>query len=241
MRTLRIVIADDKLESLKIIQHYIDQSEDFKVEGICRDGLELIEKIQYSSPDLILADINMPKKNGIDAIKECLQINPDLKFIFITGYDDYAVEAFNLSAVDYIVKPVKPVRLFTALYKAKNLLERQASSLPSPHKRLSLKSAGSIYYIPFNDIIFIEKLGKKCFVHTPSQVYETYEGIKTLYERLDHSFFLSHRSYAINLNRVSHITPRNETYQVFFSGYLHHAYISKLKINEFHSKLSLFI
>ncbi|MTH53718.1 response regulator [Bacillus mangrovi] len=241
MKPFRIVIADDKPDSLEIMKHYLKKSDDFSIEAVCRDGEQLIEQIQCSSPDLILADIHMPRKNGMDAIKECLKINPDVKFIFITGYDEYAVEAFNLSAVDYIVKPVKPVRLFAALHKARSLLERASSPYSVQPRKLHVKSGSSTYYILFEDILFLEKLGRKCMIHTTKEVYETYEGIKTLYERLDQSFFLTHRSFVVNLNCVSHITPKNETYEVHFRNYQKHAYISKLKISEFNSRLSMFV
>ncbi|WP_339147528.1 MULTISPECIES: LytTR family DNA-binding domain-containing protein [unclassified Sutcliffiella] len=234
MKPINVVIVDDNQDSLEILEFFIGELKEFIIVDTCRTGEELIDSVMKNEVDLVIADINMPGKNGMVAIKECLEFSPSLKFIFVTGYNEFAVEAFAISAVDYIVKPIEKIRLYKALERAKTQLisERVESGEKSSNKRLSVRSNSSFYYIPFEDIIFIEKSGKKCIIYTTSQAVETYENISDIFEQLDQTFYRTHRSYIVNLRMISHITPKNETYFAYFSNLEKYAHISKLKINE---------
>lgn len=234
MKPINVVIVDDNQDSLEILEFFIGELKEFSIVDTCRTGEALIDSVMKNKVDLVVADINMPEKSGMVAIKECLEFSPDLKFIFVTGYNEFAVEAFAISAVDYIVKPIEKIRLYKALERAKTQLlsERAESEEKIPSKRLSVRSNSSFYYIPFEDIIFIEKSGKKCIIYTTSQEVETYENISDIYEQLDQTFYRTHRSYIVNLRMISHITPKNETYFAYFSNLEKYAHISKLKINE---------
>ncbi|MDT2047630.1 LytTR family DNA-binding domain-containing protein [Bacillus sp. 1780r2a1] len=237
---VKVLIADDNIDSIEILEYFISQVPGFDLIGSCRDGEELIQQVMVQSPELILVDINMPSMSGLEAVKECLKIKPDLRFIFITGYDQFAVEAFELSALDYIVKPIEKQRLYVALERAKKTLAKQEkdNSTKSRAKRLPVKFNGSTYYIPINEIVFIEKSGKKCLIFTQLRTYETYENISDIYMYLDPNVFSqTHRSYIVNLEKVSHITPRNETYLVYFLNFDEYAHISKLKIQEVQKQL----
>lgn len=241
MNPIKVLIVDDNLDSQEILQFFVEQLPDFKIIGICNDGEQLVESVMMHKPDLILADINMPKKDGVQAIKECLLFNKELKFIFITGYDDYAVEAFNLSAIDYVVKPVEKARLYVALEKAKQVIgqSHHHTIIDKPDKSslLPIKFNGSIFYVPLNDILFIEKSGKKCMIYTTTSIFETYENISELQTQLSNNFFQTHRSYIVNLKKISHITPKNETFLVYFPNSDKYAHVSRLKINELQGKM----
>ncbi|MEK1831986.1 LytTR family DNA-binding domain-containing protein [Priestia megaterium] len=123
------------------------------------------------------------------------------------------MKAFELSALDYIVKPIEKTRLYMALERAKTPLEliKISQKAREKLKRLPVKFNGSTYYIPIDQIIFIEKSGKKCLIYTQSRVYETYENISDIYMYLNPSVFSqTHRSYIVNLQKVSHITPKTK-------------------------------
>ncbi|MBX9993286.1 MULTISPECIES: LytR/AlgR family response regulator transcription factor [Priestia] len=241
MNKINLIIADDNEDSVEILDYFIEQLPEFEVISTCKDGEQLVQEVMAKSPDLLLVDINMPTINGVDAIKKCLRIKPNLNFIFITGYDEFAVKAFELSALDYIVKPIEKTRLYMALERAKNSIgiDKNQSKKPGEQlKRLPVKFNGSTYYIPIDQIIFIEKSGKKCLIYTQSRVYETYENISDIYIYLNPSVFSqTHRSYIVNLQKVSHITPKNETYLVYFLEIDEYAHISKLKIQDVQKQL----
>jgi two-component system, LytTR family, response regulator len=240
MRPIKWILAEDHPDSMEIIKYFIGNRPDFQLVGCCANGEELVETVIRTKPDLLLTDINMPRKNGLQAVKDCLVFHPTLKYIFLTGYDEFAIEAFEIATVDYLVKPIDRNRLMAALEKAKTLLqfewgegEVEAQKL----KMLPLKEQNCTQYIPLSDIYFIEKIGKKCLVYTKAQIYETSEAIGKILSRLDDSFFQAHRSNIINLAKISQITPQNETYIVYFKDYDKTASLSKLKINEVRERM----
>jgi two-component system, LytTR family, response regulator len=241
MNPIKVILVDDNLDSLEIMRYFISDLPDFQLIGQCENGEELVEQVMCKKPDLVITDINMPKKNGIQAIKECQTFYPHTKFIFITGYDEFAVEAFEVAAVDYLVKPVEKVRLYQALEKARTLISYEQGGINTPKMNvLPLKEHNGTRFIPFTDIYFIEKTGKKCLVYTKTEIYETTETIGKILLRLDHQiFYQAHRSYIINLQKVSQISQRHETYIASFTGYDKQAGISKLKINEVRERISI--
>jgi two-component system, LytTR family, response regulator len=244
MDSIRTLLADDNQDSIEIIEYFLRDFPEFKIIGKCADGEELIEEVMLKKPDLILSDINMPKQNGLQAVRECLSFHPNLKFIFITGYNEYAVDAFRMSAIDYIVKPVEKERLYKALEKVREIFSFERNKFEEPIqaeviKNLPLKDQNSIRYIPLSDIYFIEKTGKKCLVYTKGEIHETNETIGKILDRLDPSFFPAHRSYIINLYKVKHIMPYNESFIASFQDFDKQASISKLKINEVRERISL--
>jgi len=145
MNKINLIIADDNEDSVEILDYFIEQLPEFEVISTCKDGEQLVQEVMAKSPDLLLVDINMPTINGVDAIKKCLRIKPNLNFIFITGYDEFAVKAFELSALDYIVKPIEKTRLYMALERAKNSI--------GIDKNQSKKESGFFYRLIYIDYI----------------------------------------------------------------------------------------
>jgi diguanylate cyclase (GGDEF)-like protein len=141
---IKIVIADDHEPSRKFIRRFLESMHQITIVAEAADGESLLRLVEQYRPNLVLVDISMPKLNGIKAIKECLKILPQLKVIFITGHNEYAVEAFDISAVDYIVKPIQRDRLITAIEKAKAIL------------KMSYELTEALYqkeYMAFHDIL----------------------------------------------------------------------------------------
>jgi two-component system, LytTR family, response regulator len=242
MNTIQTLLVDDHEDSLEILQFFMESIPGIQIIGTCRNGDELLDDVMRMKPDLVLTDINMPKKNGMNAIQECLTFDPHLKFIFITGYDEYAIEAFRINAVDYIVKPVEKGRLYQAIERAKKVISlEQSQSNPIPTKpsvkKLQIRDRSCTRYIPLDDIYFFEKIGKKSFIYTKHEIYETTEPLGNLVKRLDETFFQTHRSYIIHLDKISLITPQFETFTAFFHDYDKQASISKLKINEVRERM----
>lgn len=241
MEQARIIIVDDNEDSLDIMQYFIEQLPDFFIVDKCKNGEELVDSIMKTDPDVILLDINMPKLNGMEAMRSCLRIKSDLIFIFITSYDEYAVQAFELSALDYLVKPIEKTRLYTALEKVKKVRKQvtvQEKAATNHTQRLFIKDNNNYFYIPQHDIIFIEKIGKKCHIYTPQKTYTTSEAIGDLMRQLpEDTFFMSHRSYILNLTKISQIKAINQTYLAFFLNTDKYAHVSKLKIEELQHKI----
>lgn len=245
MKKYKVIIADDNADSREIIADFIHYLPDFTVVAEAVDGKEVIEQVMRNKEvDAVLVDIRMPKLNGFEAMKICMEYVPHLKFIFITGYDDYAVEAFAISAVDYIVKPVEAERLYKALDKVRRMRiaegeEPKSEMNAEKRKRIILRNRRLTFYIPIDDILFIEKNGKEALVHTANRTYVTLETLDSIEKKLNTSFFQSHRSYIVNLNKISHIETSGRTFLAYFSHYDKSAHISKHKIHTVQQKMTI--
>lgn len=241
MEEMNVIIADDDLPSSTLLGYLIELMPGYKVVGMAGNGQELLKLASKEKPNIILVDIQMPGMNGVEAAKKCKEMFPSLQVIFTTGSDEYAVEAFSLSAVDYIVKPIEKVRLYIALEKAKHLLKIQENkSVKAGSKsKLAIKSSNTSVYLFIEDILYIEKEGRKTILHTEKDRYETLESLQEIEERLPEYFYKTHRSYLVNLRKIVKIEAFGETYLASFSNLQKTAHISKLKINEVHRLLGL--
>ncbi|MBU9722986.1 MULTISPECIES: LytR/AlgR family response regulator transcription factor [Bacillaceae] len=237
---IKILIAEDDLDTQEIIASFINPLKAFEIIGSVHDGESLVEMMVDLGPDLIIADINMPNINGIDAIRQCIQIRPSIKFIFLTGHKEYATTAFDLNAVDYLLKPLKKDRLYVGLEKAKCFLHKKKMT-EKDRKILTVKVARASFFIHFSSILFIEKENRKTVIHTLDEKYETNETLESIYKRLNLDFFRTHRSFIVNIHWISHITGEGETYFAHLRKYPQYVHVSKLRLNELYKELSTHI
>ncbi|WP_409252027.1 LytR/AlgR family response regulator transcription factor [Bacillus sp. SCS-153A] len=234
---MNIVIADDDYAGRKILHHFLSALKEYTIIGEAENGEELIRHLIMEKPDIAIVDINMPFVSGMDAIKSCKESLPDLQVIFITGYREYAAEAFDWDAADYIVKPLMLPRLKQALERAKrlrkdNLAAKEDTGITmNANKKLIIKNYNNFLLIPYEDIIYIEKMERKTIIHTRSQTHETSETLAELMDRLTSNFIHSHRSYIININHIEAIRTSNQTYYAIFKEYKGRAKISKNHIS----------
>jgi two-component system, LytTR family, response regulator len=243
MNPFKVIIADDDEPSRTILSAFVQSFPEYKVVSEATNAEELIQSVIRDKPDIVLVDIHMPGLNGVEAVKACKEISPSIQAIFTTAYDDFAVEAFKVSAVDYIIKPIERTRLFMALEKAKKSL-RLYKNLKNPNQKeqaakLAIKSSNTFLYLLTEDILFAEKVGRKTIIHTKDRTFEVTESLQDLEEVLGDSFFKTHRSYLVNLKKISRINSSGETYLGFFQNSEKAAHISKLKINEVQSLIGM--
>ncbi|KGX85132.1 LytR/AlgR family response regulator transcription factor [Pontibacillus litoralis] len=241
--TYRLLIADDQGPSRKLLRQMIEKmaADSFEVVGEAEDGEEMIEKVFKYQPDLVMCDIEMPKRKGIEAVTELQKTRPSLKYIFTTAYESFAVQAFDLNAVDYILKPIEMSRLMLALERAKDVLGKKQSKgqqTGANMQRLPIRFNRSLYYVQVEDILFIEKSDRKSIIHTPTAQYSSSETLEYYLDFLDEHFVQSHRSFIINLARVNRIQASGKSYVVFFDGYETPAQISKQNIQRIQHLMS---
>lgn len=239
--SIRVIISDDDYQTRIILHKYLEMLPEFIIIGEASSGAELVRLIKERKPDLVLADIQMPDLNGLTAIRECLALLPDLNVIFVTGYDHFATQAFEIAAVDYIMKPVHRPRLYEALEKAKHrvTMERHLAALHAQARRkFPIRLHKSVHYIGYDDILFIEKDGKKIIFHTlQHQSVESLDKLDELLGPFELPLIQSHRSYIVNLNHISRISKMGETYLAYFGKYPHFAHIAKGRLKQIQSLL----
>ncbi|CAM4455097.1 LytR/AlgR family response regulator transcription factor [Paenibacillus tarimensis] len=244
MSTLQVVIAEDNSGARDILTRFLETFEQVEMIGAASDGEQLVRLVLQKRPHLVLADISMPGISGLEAVRECLRLLPELLVVFVTAYDQYAVEAFEIQAFDYIVKPVQIVRLAQVIERAKRAVQTLPAVPPlgqtvpaEQEAKVMIQSSRAIHFIPLDDILFIEKVGRKTVVHTRAATFETYESLASVMKKLGPGFVQSHRAYIIHLRHVLTIKPCGESVLVHFYDYEPTAYTSRDKLNEIMDRL----
>jgi len=226
MNKLRIVIADDERPARLFLRSILQDFEDAQIVGEAENGAEAIEIIKETKPDLALLDLQMPEVTGIDVVK--LLKKSQLPLVaFVTAYDEFAVQAFNVNAVDYLLKPVEKARLRETLNRAHERLEQtdfretesanlkaavavyQETSRQTLLERIPIRLRQEILLLPVSDIASIVADGELLHLtNLQNKKYTINFRLKDLEARLDSQKFVRlSRSALVNLEAIARISP----------------------------------
>ena len=203
---LRCLLIDDEPPALKVLANYISNINGLEIVGQCKNAIEALNILHEKTVDVIFLDIKIPKILGTEFLKSLS--NPP-KVIFVTAYRDYAVEGYELDAVDYLVKPVSFERFIKAISKVNRLMGRE-SLTASTHKQTSepfvyLKVDRDMKKVFLNEILYIEswKDYVKLFLSNGKTllVKQSISSMEMLLS--DHKFLRVHRSFMVSLNKIS--------------------------------------
>ncbi len=228
-RVLDIVVVDDEPLARKGLRLYLDDRDDFNLVAECESGTQALNAITKHDPDVVLLDIQMPGKDGIDVVK-ALQGDHMPLIVFVTAYNHYAIEAFEVKALDYILKPVDPLRLNETLDRCKQLVVQQrrhnkkgrllalcesdsnvfneeemrvGSSSSAEEQILNIRDGKNLFRFKYENIFWIESAGDYICVHTERENAIIKSTLKNLETQLSNSNFLRiHRSTIINTRQV---------------------------------------
>jgi two-component system, LytTR family, response regulator len=224
MKQLRAIIADDERLSRQALRAQLEKRSDILVVAECADGMAALTAIEREEPDVVFLDIRMPHLDGFELLDR-LDTDARPAVIFVTAYDEHAIRAFDVQAVDYLLKPFDETRLGAAVDRAlsrrreTNLSGRIESVLGSlshsgaEHerayaRRLLLRQTGRAIFVQTADIDWIEAVGSDVRLHMGEQTHMMKAAISHLERRLDPSQFMRiHRSTIVNLDRIAHIEP----------------------------------
>lgn len=218
MDSTKVMIVDDEAPARERLLRMLSKIEGVEVIGEAKDGLEAFEQIERLQPDLVLLDIQMPGLDGFGVL-DALQDPPPI--VFVTAYDEYALRAFEVSAVDYLLKPYSQDRLEAAVHRARTttfskeaLAQRSDSLFESLVEqgrfltRLAVQDREKIRLLDVSDIDWFSIEGGVLMTHTEEAAYVTRSTLDNLETRLDpEHFFRAHRSTIVNLDRVQEIIP----------------------------------
>ena len=221
-RKFRTLIVDDEPLARRRIKRLLARDPDIEIAGEGGNGRDAIAAIQDLSPDLLFLDVQMPEIDGFDVLEAIEPAKLPL-VIFVTAYDQYALRAFEVSAVDYLVKPFDRSRFERALQRAKSRLatergsdlNRQTLALleelkaRSSHvERLVVKAGGRAFFLKAEEIDWIEAEGKYVRLHDGKESYLLREAIGSMEAQLDPKRFPRiHRSTIVNIDRVRELQP----------------------------------
>ena len=206
-KTISCIIVDDEAVAREIIATHVSKIENIKVIAQCKNAIEAFNCISNSEVDLVFLDINMPEISGIAFAKS---INKSIKIIFTTAYRDYAVEGFELQAVDYLLKPIAFDRLLKAVntyFEVYNKPEVKATPITEAHDFIFVRSDRRMLKVDFNAIVYIESYSDYIKIHTKDNTIVTRETISAIEAKLPKQQFLRiHRSYIVAVKQITAFT-----------------------------------
>jgi two-component system LytT family response regulator len=221
-RVLRVLIADDELLARQRIEDLLAKEQNVVIAGTASDGNAAVEAIRTLKPDLVFLDVQMPGRTGLEVV-EAIGAESMPATIFTTAFDKFALRAFDLAAVDYLVKPFDDDRFAQALRRARKAIELEevgrmtqqlltllhaAPAEPAAPKReylerISVESRGQVRVVPVSKVDYITASGPYAELHVGDKTYAIRERMQVLEERLDPDvFFRIHRSAIVRLDRV---------------------------------------
>lgn len=218
MKKYKVIIIDDEPLARQLLQNFLKELDHFEVVAECTDGFEALKMIRELNPDLILLDIQMPKISGFELL-EVLQDPPMI--IFTTAFEQYALKAFEMNAVDYLLKPFSKSRFNVAMEKA--MLQLSAKKTPQENiaglnehlqnekgviDRVITRMGSKITVIPVDKIVHIEAQDDYVMLYTETGNHLKERTMKYFEEHLPSNTFVRiHRSFIININFIAGIEP----------------------------------
>jgi two-component system LytT family response regulator len=230
---LRVLVADDEPAARDKLVRLLGAHSDVTVAGIAANGADAARAIRELAPDVVLLDIRMPELDGLEVVDDVSRDGVATHVVFVTAYDEYAIRAFEVRALDYILKPFDAARLAETLDRLRRQVElerrpgaadirRTIADLAAPSteaelehapgqahlERICIKSIGRVQFIRMSDVEWIEAYGNYVRLHTPTEHPLARHTIRYLSERLDPGKFCRiHRSAIANLERIREMTP----------------------------------
>jgi len=201
---INCIIVDDEPVARKLLEEYIQDVDFLELKGKAENPLKANTLLDNNEIDLMFLDINMPKLSGIEFLRTSKELPPT---ILTTAYAEYAVEGFELSVLDYLVKPFSFERFFKAVNKAKDYYELKTKQPGSIHNNyFFVKCDGKIEKIFYDELLFIEAMLNYVILHTESRKMIVYLTVKSIAEQLPADKFLKiHKSYIVNTSKIKNI------------------------------------
>ncbi len=213
MTTIRTLVVDDEKLARERLKGFLSAIKDVEVVGEAEDGKETISLVEKEQPDLIFLDVEMPGQNGVSVYKS-LEDPPHV--IFATAYDSHAIEAFEVDATDYLLKPFSQKRVVAAIDRIRDRLELESQSPTANSEapvasryaaQIPVHTAKKIVILPVEKILWFAVESRLVYAHVNGRSYMTNFTLRDLEERLDPEiFFRAHKSRLVNLRQVKEVT-----------------------------------
>ncbi len=210
---MRLLLVDDEAPARAVLREMLAVHPDVTVAGEATNGFEAVRLAGELAPDLVLLDIQMPKLDGFEVLELLGERAPAV--VFCTAHDEHALRAFEVHAVDYLLKPIDPERLAEALSRARDRLARGAGPVASPERladeargsglveRILIREEGHVHVLPVARVDFVEARDDYLVFHCGKTTFRKQQTLGDLEKRLDpRAFVRIHRSFVLNLDRL---------------------------------------
>jgi two-component system LytT family response regulator/two-component system response regulator LytT len=217
--TITSLIADDEILARNELAFLLKDFPEIEVVGMAENGIEAVEMIESLEPDLVFLDVQMPGLDGLGVIQKLRERDIPLPhFVLATAFDQYAIEAFRLDALDYLLKPIEKDRLEETIYRARRIVQdRQKLAIPETtaprpalqRSKILVKSVGRSFIVDAQDIVYATIDDGLITIVTPALEGESnYRTIEDLQSNLDpETFWRVHRSFLVNIHRIKEVIP----------------------------------
>jgi len=214
---VKAILVDDELFALKELQLQLESLPNIQIIGSFTNPLESFFNITTLNPDVVFLDIDMPEVSGIYLAEQIMTTHPRVKIIFVTAFDKYAINAFELNAVDYILKPFTLERIKKTISKLEEKIEKNINSdihsLSNQYKesvkKFFIYEQDNIILLNIKDIYYIEALNKFVRIRTKDRFYNSNHSLNYFENKLKNlDFFRTHRGYLVNLDKIAEIMPK---------------------------------
>lgn len=214
---LRIVIVDDEPLARAVVREYAAADPGVEIVADCANGFEAVKAVAELKPDLVLLDVQMPKLDGFEVLE---LLGRDQPVIFITAYDQYALKAFDVHAVDYLLKPFSAERFHDAIGRARerlrakrampvdalDLMVKEAKPRTGPAGRVLIRDGANVHVLPVDKIDYVEAQDDYVAFKSEGKQYLKDQTLAAVEETLDPSRFVRiHRSFILNIDRISKV------------------------------------
>lgn len=214
MNPIRVMIVDDEAPARAILAEFLADHAQFTIVAECANGYEAVKAAAEQKPDLIFLDIQMPKLDGFEVLD---LLDPKPKVVFVTAYDEYAIRAFEVHAIDYLLKPYSTARFAEVAAHAEEIVRRSesqplagvaAAAVRRPLQRIAFRDGAAIEVVPVQRIDYIEAQDDYVHVWTRGEKKMKQQTLSELEQLLDASRFVRvHRSYIVNLESLARVEP----------------------------------
>jgi two-component system LytT family response regulator len=212
--TLRLVIVDDEPLARAVLREYAQQDEGLEIVADCANGFEAVKAVADLKPDLVLLDVQMPKLDGFEVLE---LLGRDQPVIFVTAYDQYALRAFEVHAVDYLLKPFSAERFQEAMARARERLRakaalpleeivREARPRTGPAERVLIRDGANVHVLPADAIDYVEAQDDYVAFKSAGKQYLKDQTLAAVEAMLDPARFVRiHRSFILNIDRIAKV------------------------------------
>lgn len=238
---LTCVIVEDEFPAREELKYFLSKHKGISLEKEFDNPVDSLKYLQENRVDVVFLDINMPELDGMSLGKILTKLNPNLKIIFITAYRDYAAEAFEIKAFDYLLKPYSEKRIMEVLDNLTSIKEESTSKEIEKINKVTVFSNEKMVVLSLDEIYYIEVSDKESLVYTKDNVYTSKLKISKWEEILPkNKFYRTHRAYIVNLDKIKEVEPWfNSTFVLKIQDLKFKVPVSRNNIKEFKELLSI--
>ena len=238
---LTCVIVEDEFPAREELKYFLTKHKEISLEKEFENPIDSLKYLQENKVDVVFLDINMPELDGMSLGKILTKLNPNIKIIFITAYRDYAAEAFEIKAFDYLLKPYSEKRITEVLNNLTMIKDNSPTKEVEKINKVTVFLDEKMVVLSLDEIYYIEVSEKESLVYTQNEIYTSKLKISKWEEMLPkNKFYRTHRAYIVNLDKIKEVEPWfNGTFVLKIQDLKFKVPVSRNNIKEFKELLSI--